>query len=80
MATIGGAKAIHHDHEIGSLEPGKRADVILVRTDRPHQTPVYNPYSALVYATNRAKAAAPSPRGGWHRQMGRSRGGLPRSW
>jgi len=51
MATIRGAKAIHLDHEIGSIEPGKRADVILVRTDRPHQTPNYDVYSALVYST-----------------------------
>jgi 5-methylthioadenosine/S-adenosylhomocysteine deaminase len=51
MATIGGARAIHLDGEIGSLEAGKRADVILVRMDSPHQTPVYNLYSQLVYAT-----------------------------
>jgi len=51
MATIGGARAIGLDHEIGSLEAGKRADVILVRMDQPHQTPLYNVYSQLVYAT-----------------------------
>jgi 5-methylthioadenosine/S-adenosylhomocysteine deaminase len=51
MATIGGARAIHLDAEIGSLEAGKRADVILVRMDSPHQTPLYNLYSQLVYAT-----------------------------
>ena len=51
MATIGGARAIHMDREIGSLEPGKRADLIVVGMNSPHQTPVYNVYSQLVYAT-----------------------------
>lgn len=51
MATLGGARAIHKEKEIGSLEAGKRADVIVVRLDRAHQTPLYNVYSHLVYAT-----------------------------
>jgi 5-methylthioadenosine/S-adenosylhomocysteine deaminase len=51
MATIRGARAIHKDKEIGSLEPGKRADLIIVGIDSAHQTPVYNVYSQLVYAT-----------------------------
>jgi 5-methylthioadenosine/S-adenosylhomocysteine deaminase len=51
MATIGGARAIGLEKEIGSLEVGKRADVIVVRMDGPHQTPMYNVGSLLVYAT-----------------------------
>jgi 5-methylthioadenosine/S-adenosylhomocysteine deaminase len=51
MATIGGARAIHLDAQIGSLEPGKRADIIIVGMDSAHQVPVYNVYSQLVYAT-----------------------------
>lgn len=51
MATIRGARAIHLEREIGSLEPGKRADVIIVGMDAIHQTPLYNVYSQLVYAT-----------------------------
>jgi len=51
MATIRGAKAIHQDKEIGSLEAGKRADVIVVDIQSTHQIPVYNVYSQLVYAT-----------------------------
>jgi len=51
MATIGGARAIHLDKEIGSLEAGKRADLIIVDLESAHQTPVYNVYSELVYAT-----------------------------
>jgi 5-methylthioadenosine/S-adenosylhomocysteine deaminase len=50
MATINGARALHMEKEIGSLEPGKKADVILIRTDAPHATPMYNVYSQLVYA------------------------------
>ncbi|HTS12353.1 MAG TPA: amidohydrolase [Candidatus Limnocylindrales bacterium] len=50
MATIGGARAIHMEKEIGSLEPGKKADLILVDTTAPHATPMYNVYSELVFA------------------------------
>jgi 5-methylthioadenosine/S-adenosylhomocysteine deaminase len=51
MATIRGARAIHLDKEIGSLEAGKLADLILVDLTSSHQTPLYNVYSQLVYAT-----------------------------
>jgi 5-methylthioadenosine/S-adenosylhomocysteine deaminase len=51
MATIGGARAIHQEREIGSIEPGKKADIIIVRMDGVHQIPVYDVYSQLVYAT-----------------------------
>jgi 5-methylthioadenosine/S-adenosylhomocysteine deaminase len=50
MATIGGARAIHLEKQIGSLEAGKKADLILVDTTAPHATPMYNVYSQLVYA------------------------------
>ena len=50
MATINGAKALGLDGIIGSLEPGKRADMIVVDTRSPHMVPMYNPYSQLVYA------------------------------
>jgi len=50
LATITGARALHLDKQIGSLEPGKKADVILVDTSAPHATPMYNVYSQLVYA------------------------------
>src|SRR5579871_488781 len=50
MATRGGARALGLDKEIGSLEAGKRADLISVRTDRPHAVPMYNPISQIVYA------------------------------
>jgi 5-methylthioadenosine/S-adenosylhomocysteine deaminase len=50
MATIGGARAIHMDKEIGSLEPGKKADLAILSLDAPHAVPLYDVYSQLVYA------------------------------
>jgi 5-methylthioadenosine/S-adenosylhomocysteine deaminase len=50
MATREGAKTLGLDDQIGSLEVGKRADVIVVDRDRPHLAPCPDPYSTLVYA------------------------------
>jgi len=51
MATIRGARALHLDKITGSLEAGKRADIAIVDFDSLHQTPAYNYFSHLVYAT-----------------------------
>jgi 5-methylthioadenosine/S-adenosylhomocysteine deaminase len=50
MATIQGARAIGMEKEIGSLEAGKRADLITVSLGEPHALPLFNVYSQLVYA------------------------------
>jgi 5-methylthioadenosine/S-adenosylhomocysteine deaminase len=50
MATIGGARVLGLEKELGSLEIGKRADVITVRLDRANAVPVYDPVSQLVFA------------------------------
>jgi cytosine/adenosine deaminase-related metal-dependent hydrolase len=50
MATRAGARTLGLENEIGSLEPGKRADLIVVDRDRPHLAPGPDPYSTLVYA------------------------------
>jgi 5-methylthioadenosine/S-adenosylhomocysteine deaminase len=50
MATIQGAKALGLDAVIGSLEIGKKADVIVIDTRKPHLVPIYNPVSQMVYA------------------------------
>lgn len=51
MATIGGARALGMERAVGSLEAGKRADVILVSMRGARQTPMYDPISHLVYVT-----------------------------
>jgi 5-methylthioadenosine/S-adenosylhomocysteine deaminase len=50
MATIRGARALGMEKLIGSLEAGKRADLIMVRLDRPNAVPLYDPISQMVYA------------------------------
>jgi 5-methylthioadenosine/S-adenosylhomocysteine deaminase len=51
MATIGGARALAMDQTIGSLERGKRADLIIVSMSSARQTPMYDAVSHLVYVT-----------------------------
>ena len=51
MATIDGARTLGLDRLIGSLEAGKRADVLIVSTAAARQTPMYDPLSHLVYVT-----------------------------
>jgi 5-methylthioadenosine/S-adenosylhomocysteine deaminase len=51
LATIRGAQALHLEKEIGSLETGKRADILIINRDTLNQIPLYNVYSDLVYAT-----------------------------
>lgn len=50
MATLGGARVLNLHDRIGSLEVGKQADIVLVETRRAGLTPLYRPYSHLVYA------------------------------
>ncbi len=50
MATLNGAMALGRESEIGSLEEGKKADIIIVDTGKPHFHPIGNPYSSLVYS------------------------------
>ena len=50
MATHQGARALGLEKITGSLEPGKKADIIVINTRKPHLTPMYNPISHLVYA------------------------------
>ncbi|MGB9959003.1 MAG: amidohydrolase family protein [Candidatus Bathyarchaeales archaeon] len=54
MATLDGAKALSWEKEIGSIEVGKKADIIIVNFAKPHLCPVYNEVSHLVYAAKSA--------------------------
>ena len=50
MATIEGARALHMEKEIGSLEVGKKADLILISLDKPNAVPMYDVYAQIAYA------------------------------
>jgi cytosine/adenosine deaminase-related metal-dependent hydrolase len=50
MATINGARALGLQNEIGSIETGKKADMILINLREPHLVPTFNPISNLIYA------------------------------
>ncbi|MFX4228924.1 MAG: amidohydrolase [Porticoccaceae bacterium] len=52
MATMGGARAIHREDELGSLEKGKLADIVIIEVKSANMVPMYSPYSALVYSAN----------------------------
>ena len=51
MATIGGARVVGQQARLGSLEPGKRADIIIVGLSRARQTPLFDPVAQVVYAS-----------------------------
>jgi 5-methylthioadenosine/S-adenosylhomocysteine deaminase len=57
MATIDGARALRRDHEIGSIEPGKWADLTCIDLVRCNSQPVHDPVSQLVYATRADQVA-----------------------
>jgi 5-methylthioadenosine/S-adenosylhomocysteine deaminase len=50
MATIEGARALHMEKEIGSLEAGKKADLILISLDEPNAVPMYDVYAQIAYS------------------------------
>ena len=57
MGTMGGARVLNLHDRIGSLEPGKRADIVLLDTRRAGLTPLYDVYSHLVYAARGSDVA-----------------------
>ncbi|HNX50034.1 MAG TPA: amidohydrolase [Thermoanaerobaculaceae bacterium] len=54
LLTIGGARVLGLDDRIGTLEPGKDADIICLGVDGPHATPLHDPYSHVAYAARAA--------------------------
>jgi 5-methylthioadenosine/S-adenosylhomocysteine deaminase len=71
MATLGGARALGLDREIGSLEPGKRADIIGVRLDAPHAVPLYGILSQMVYSLKTSDVQHVMVNGRWVVRAGR---------
>ena len=65
MATVGGAKALGLETEIGSLEVGKSADLIVVHAEASNMLPVYNEYAAIVYAMNSKNILSTMVGGEW---------------
>lgn len=58
MATLDAARALKMDDRLGSLEPGKQADIIAVDLSKSHQIPTHNPYSTLVHTANQENILA----------------------
>ena len=58
MATVGGARCLGLDDALGTLEPGKLADLVVVDMDDPALTPSYDPIDTLVYSASRRMVAA----------------------
>ena len=52
LGTTGGAQVLGAEKEIGSIEAGKRADLVLLETESVNMFPLFNPYSAVVYSAN----------------------------
>ena len=50
MATIDGARAVHLEKEIGSLEVGKKADMAIISLDEPNAVPMYDIYAQIAYS------------------------------
>ena len=65
MATINGARALGVGHLTGSLETGKRADLIVIHADASNMIPVYDEYSAIVYAANSKNIRSSMVNGKW---------------
>ena len=65
MATINGAKALHLDTLTGSIEAGKKADLIIVNSDAVNMMPAYDDYSSIVYAMNSKDVRSSMVNGEW---------------
>lgn len=71
MATIEGARAIGLDDRVGSLEPGKQADVLVLRADAPNLAPLSDPVAATVLAAGVQNVDAVMVAGRWVKRDGR---------
>lgn len=71
MATINGARALGLGDQIGSLEPGKKADLIMIDLEQNHLTPCFNPVSLMVYTARGSDVSAVMVNGKWLVKEGR---------
>jgi cytosine/adenosine deaminase-related metal-dependent hydrolase len=71
MATADGARACGLDDRVGTLQPGKQADVVLLRTDLPNLAPVADPVAAAVLAAGTGNVDAVLVAGRWVKREGR---------
>ena len=65
MATVGGAKALNLDGACGTIEPGKRADLILVKLDTLHNQPVNDAVSQIVHCAKASDVQSVMADGEW---------------
>jgi len=65
LATRGGARVLGLKDQVGTIRPGKQADLIVVDLNQPHLTPLYDPYSHLVYAARSADVRHVMVAGRW---------------
>lgn len=65
LATREGARVLHLEDKIGTLAPGKQADLIVLNLNQPHLTPLFDPYSHLVYAARSADVRHVMVAGRW---------------
>ncbi|MDQ6691125.1 MAG: amidohydrolase family protein [Gemmatimonadota bacterium] len=73
LATVGGARALRLESRVGSLEPGKDADLAAFRVDIPRTTPLGDPYSAAIFALPGRSAELVTVRGSVLVEQGRAR-------
>ena len=71
MATSAGARAIGLDHRVGTLEPSKQADVLLLRADAPNLAPLTDPFGAVALAAGPHNVDGVLVAGRWVKRAGR---------
>lgn len=71
FATLGGAQAVGLGHRIGSLTPGKQADLVVLRADRPDVAPFVDPYDTIVLQMDRSHVDTVLVAGVAHKRGGR---------
>jgi cytosine/adenosine deaminase-related metal-dependent hydrolase len=69
--TVEGARMLRQSHRIGSLAPGKQADLVVIRADDLNMQPVHDPVSTVVFQTTLANIDSVMVAGQWRKRAGR---------